>query len=166
MYYDEEPGPSSSPTAYEIAVTTENGELEREGSESEGEGEPPPIPPRNNSLSSTETGSLTGAGKEGVENGSADHFLGGGRGDGVYLSPLSSKSGSTRENNTAAGTGEDNEGGPPPIPGRKQPTPESEMEEGEVDETVLLSELEELNRLLSKQDRREHAQAQTQDREM
>lgn len=137
----------------------ENGEIEESESEEEEEEEPeqpPPIPPRSNSLSpETKNESLvttTGRGLvEGLENGSADHFLGEGRGGGASLPPLSNKSGTGLS--SAASANEEDEEAPPPIPekhrGRRAPPPKPardiEAEEGEL--------LSELNRLLPEEDR-------------
>ena len=139
----------------------ENGEIEESESEEEEEEEepeqPPPIPPRSNSLSpETKNESLvttTGRGLvEGLENGSADHFLGEGRGGGASLPPLFNKSGTGPS--TAASASEEDEEAPPPIPekrGRRAPPPKPardiEAEEGEL--------LSELNRLLPEEERTE-----------
>lgn len=141
----------------------ENGEIEESESEEEEEEEPeqpPPIPPRSNSLSpETKNESLvgtTGRGLvEGLENGSADHFLGEGRGGGASLPPLFNKSGTGP--NTAASANEEDEEAPPPIPKkvreRRAPPPKPardiEAEEGEL--------LSELNRLLPEEERTEIA---------
>ena len=143
----------------------ENGEISESASEAEEaerergrEEDPPPIPPRSNSLSPDTKSDVTAATVardraallHGIENGSADHFLGGGRGDGGQsLSPLSDQKGGA----TPPSAGEDNEEIPPPIPekmrGRaappRKPARDLKAEEGDL--------LDELNRLLSDQQR-------------
>lgn len=86
------------------------------------------------------------AGKE-LINGSADHFLGGGRGGGACLSPLSNKNGS------ASGRGEEgNEDAPLHSSGKAHVREQGR--EGEADEEALRSELYQLDQLLSEHERR------------
>lgn len=141
---DDEPFPQV-PRGYE------NGEVS--GSGSEEEEEPPPIPPRGKSLSpETKSNAMMTATGKGLINGSADHFLGGGRGDGVSLSPLLNENGSAAVSMVAS-VSEGGEETPPPIPGKLHA---KELESGgemEADEEALLSELNELKNLLSEHER-------------
>ena len=152
---DDEPFPRV-PQGYENGEVSGSESEERE--EEEGE-EPPPIPPRGKSLSpDTKSDAMMNAAGKGlikgsVENGTADHFLGGGRGDGRYLSPLSSKSGSA----AVAPSGSEEEEAPPPIPekscGKRPAAPESDRE-AVAEEEALLSELDELTNMLAEHERR------------
>ena len=121
------------------------------GSDSEEEA-PPPIPPRGKSLSpdSQSNAMMNAAGKE-LMNGStsAGHFLGVGRGDITSQSPLRNKSGSTH----ASASEEDEEALPRP-PGDERGAPLEPIREVTADETALLSELNELQSLISEHERR------------
>ena len=119
----------------------ENGEVS--GSASEGEEEPPPIPRRGKSLSPDikRNEMMNTAGME-LINGSADHFLGGGRGGGASLSPLSNKNGATNDR------GEDGkEDVPLYSPGKPH------VKEHGREEEALISELDQLNQLISEHER-------------
>lgn len=118
------------------------------GSASEGEEEPPPIPRRGKSLS-PDVKSNEMMNTAGVEliNGSADHFLGGGRGGGASLSPLSNKNGAANDRGE-----ERKEDGPLYSPGK--PHVKGHVREGDVEEEALISELHQLNQLISEHENR------------
>lgn len=128
-----------------VPCSYENGEVS--GSASEGEEEPPPIPRRGKSLSPDMKSNemMNTAGME-LINGSADHFLGEGRGGGASLSPLLNKNGATNDRGE-----EGKEDGPLHSPGK--PHVKGHGKEVEVEE-ALISELDQLNQMISEHERR------------
>ena len=148
---DDEPYPQV-PHGYENGEVSESDkEEEKEEEEEEEEEEAPPIPPRGKSLS-PETKGLNAAGRELVNGSTAGHFLGRERGDAASQSPLSDEIG------TAGGTSDD----------VAPPTPEqSSRKRGpEGDEEALLSELNEIENIISEREGRETHLAQQENQQM
>ena len=141
---------NNSVTTEDSIGTYENGEVDQlEESGSENELQPPPVPPRSHSLSpSPSQGSyndlFNGAGRvdiygsnSSLENGSGP-FLGEGRGGGKVSPPLQMEETET----------------PPPLPAktgrRRSFQPPKNLQDIEEEEKALISELDELEKLVSR----------------
>ena len=131
----------------------ENGEVSGSGGKGDKE-EGPPIPPRGKSLSpeTNSTAMMNAAGKELMNRSTTTGpFLGGGRGDDIQ-SPLWNGSGSAIHLPT---NGEEEEEVPPPIPGKRaDEKTRNQSREIEAEEAALISELNELQNLLSEHEGR------------